>query len=95
MIRKCEFTYDQFARVDDPLVVAAPTAAARLEEEAERALEVDELACVLEGESGLAVDQAAHDPVRVVGAGEQQELPERVQPTLRQPSAARGTRREP
>ena len=88
VITKWELTYIQLAPVEQPLLALRPALQAGLEEQAERTLRVDERAGVLEGEAGLAVDHAAHDPVEVVGAAEERKLTQRVQPALGKPAAA-------
>jgi hypothetical protein len=55
----------------------------RLEEEVHAALEAHERARVRECGRHLAVRDPAHDPVRVVRAGEQSELAHGVEPPLR------------
>jgi hypothetical protein len=69
-------------------LAARPGLEAGLEEQAHRALEVDEVARVLEREPCLAVHEAAHDPVQVVRAGEQRELAHGVEPAVREPATA-------
>jgi hypothetical protein len=80
---KCEFT-----ERDQPFLAACPGLEAGLEEQADRALEVDQRARVLEREAGLAVDEAPHDAVQVVGAGEEGQLADGVEPAIRKPAAA-------
>ena len=80
MTTKCEFTYIQLANSENPLLALRPRLQARLEEEPERALDVDEGARVLEREAGLAVDEAADYSVEVVGPGKEGELADRVDP---------------
>ena len=88
VITKCEFTYIQLAERDEPLLALGPGLQARLEEEPERALGVDQVARVLERQRRLAVHDAADEPVQVVGAGEQRELPDGVEPAVRKPAPA-------
>ena len=88
MITKCEFTYMKFAPVTIHCWPSAQACRPGSKKRCRAALPVDQRARVLERDGRLAVDRAAHDPVRVVGAGEQRELAQRVEPALRQPSAA-------
>ena len=52
----------------------------RLEEQADALLDVDDRPRVVERDGGLPVHDPAHDPVRVVRAGEQRELAQGVHP---------------
>ena len=72
----------------DPVLALRPGLQAGLEEEAHRPLGVDERAGVLERQGGLPVHQPAHDAVRVVGAGEERELAQGVEPALGEPATA-------
>ena len=67
--------------VDDRRLVVGPGLHAGLDEDAQRLLDVDEVAGVLEGDGGAlrVVDPAAREAVGVVGGQQQRQLPEQVQ----------------
>ena len=88
MTTKCEFTYIQLAPVRIQSWLRAHAWRPGLEEEPERALEVHEVAGVLEREPGLAVHEAADEPVGVVGAREEGQLAQCVEPAVREPATA-------
>ena len=50
----------------------------------QRALERDQVARVRERGVGVALDQPAHEPVGEVGGAEERDLPQHVQPSVRQ-----------
>jgi len=55
-----------------------------LDEDVQRALDLDDLAGVLKGGRPLGLDDAADDPVGDVGEAEEEELAEHVQPAVRE-----------
>jgi hypothetical protein len=69
-----------------PLLALRPGLKPRLEEQAEGALGVHEIARVLERKDRLPVHDAADDAVEVIGAGEQRELADGVEPAVGQPT---------
>ena len=48
-----------------------------------RSIEIRSRACC-EGGVGVALDESAHEPVGEVGGGEERDLPQRVEPAVRQ-----------
>ena len=82
VIVKCELTYIQLAASISQSVPLGPGVDRRLDEQAERALEADQLARVVERLGGPAVGQPAHEPVEPVGAAEEQDLAQQVAPAL-------------
>ena len=87
MTTKCEFTYIQLAnRSSHSWLFAHACSPGSKNSPSERSASTR--ARVLEGEPGLAVHEPAHDPVEVVRPREQRELPDRIDPSVREPAAA-------
>ena len=64
-----------------------------LEEQAERALDVDHLSRVVERLGGAAVDQPAHEPVEPVGPAEEHDLAGEIERPVREQGSGSGGHR--
>src|SRR6185312_3045923 len=69
--------------VDEHARARGPGLDRRLDEDVQRALEVDDVAAVLEGLLGAPVGDAANEAVAVVGTREDEELTDSVEDAVR------------